>query len=302
SYGGDRPDLRFDLKLAEVTDWAKGSEFKVFQNADHVRVLVVPGGHEWSRKVIEEEFEDAAKRAHAKGLAWMKYVDGNFDGGISKFFTPEQLDALRNSQNISENSILFFSADNWEVSCKALGAVREMVGDKLNLKDPNLIAWAWIVDFPMFEWDDKNNKVDFGHNPFSMPQGGMDALTNQDPLTILADQYDIIANGLELSSGAVRNKDPEIMYKAFEIAGYDKAAVDAKFGHMIDAFEYGAPPHCGFAPGIERLVMLLTGEPSIRSVMAFPKNQKAEEPMMGSPAFVDDVQLKELSLKIDIHK
>jgi aspartyl-tRNA synthetase len=302
TYGGDRPDLRFDLKIKEVTDWAKKTDFKVFNTADHVRVLVVPGGHEWSRKVIEQEFEDAAKRAHAKGLAWMKFVDGKFDGGVSKFFTAEQLEELKTSQNITENAILFFGADSWKISCTGLGAVRELAGDKLDLKDPDLIAWAWIVDFPMFEWDEKNAKVDFGHNPFSMPQGGLEALNTKEPLDILADQYDIIANGLELSSGAVRNKDPEVMYKAFEIAGYDKAAVDAKFGHMIRAFEYGAPPHCGFAPGIERLIMLLTNEPSIRSVMAFPKNQKAEEPMMGSPAEVDDAQLKELSLKIDIQK
>ena len=300
TYGGDRPDLRFDLQLVDVSDWGKATDFKVFNSAEFTRAMFVPGGDVFSRKEIEAELEDKAKRAHAKGLAWTKYVDGNFDGGVAKFFTPEQLNELKDKLGINNNGIILFAADSWEVSCKALGAVREYLGEKMNLADPNLIAWAWIVDFPMFEWDDKNNKVDFGHNPFSMPQGGMDALEHQDPLTILADQYDIIANGLELSSGAVRNKDPEIMYKAFEIAGYSKDAVDAKFGHMIDAFEYGAPPHCGFAPGIERLVMLLRGEKNIRAVVPYPKNQKAEEPMMGSPAEVDDEQLKELLLKIDI--
>lgn len=300
TYGGDRPDLRFDLKLVDVSDWGKATDFKVFNSAEFTRAMFVPGGDVFSRKEIEAELEDKAKRAHAKGLAWTKYIDGNFDGGVAKFFTPEQLNELKDKLELDNNGIILFAADNWEVSCKALGAVREYLGEKMNLADPSLIAWAWIVDFPMFEWDDKNNKVDFGHNPFSMPQGSMDALENQDPLTILADQYDIIANGLELSSGAVRNKDPEIMYKAFEIAGYTKDDVDAKFGHMIDAFEYGAPPHCGFAPGIERLVMLLRGEKNIRAVVPYPKNQKAEEPMMGSPSPVDDEQLKELSLKIDI--
>lgn len=299
TYGSDRPDLRFDLKLVEVTNWARQTEFNVFSSADHVRVMVVPGGNEFSRKEIETELEDKAKRAHAKGLAWAKYIDGAFDGGITKFLTPEKQAELVQELSLQENAILLFSADTWEVSCKALGAVREYLGEKMNLADPNLIAWAWVVDFPFFEWNEKEHKIDFGHNPFSMPQGGMDALQHQDPLTILADQYDIIANGLELSSGAVRNKDPEIMYKAFEIAGYDKSVVDAKFGHMIRAFEYGAPPHCGFAPGIERLVMLLRGEKNIRAVVPFPKNQKAEEPMVGSPSEVDEKQLKELSIKID---
>ncbi len=309
-YGGDRPDLRFDIKLVDVTEWGNMSDFKVFAQAPFVRALKIDGGHEWSRKVIEEEFEDAAKRAHAKGLAWMKFVDGNAEGGISKFFSEDQISNLISQlqdepppnpplkgEGISD-CILFFVADEWEVSCKGLGAVREYAGKKLGLADPDTIAWAWIVDFPFFEKNEETGKVDFGHNPFSMPQGGLDALNSQDPLTILADQYDIIANGLELSSGAVRNKDPEVMYKAFEIAGYTKDQVDEKFGHMIDAFEYGAPPHCGFAPGIERLVMVLTGEASIRSVVPFPKNQKAEEPMMGSPAEVDDIQLKELGINI----
>lgn len=298
TYGSDRPDLRFDLKIANVTDWAKQSDFKVFKEAEFVRLLVIPEGHNFTRKEIDDQFTDKAKRAGAKGLAWMKFEDGKFDGGITKFFTVEQLNQLQQLHKIQKNSILFFSADSWRVSCLSLGGVRDLAGDKLNLKDPNLIAWAWIVDFPMFEWSEIENRVDFGHNPFSMPQGGLEALNTKEPLDILADQYDIIANGLELSSGAVRNMDPEIMYKAFAIAGYSKEQVNKKFGHMIDAFEFGAPPHCGFAPGIERLVMLLLGEPSIRSVVPFPKNQKAEEPMMGSPSEVDEKQLKDLHIKI----
>jgi aspartyl-tRNA synthetase len=297
-YGGDRPDLRFGLPLVDISAWGNASDFKVFADAPFVRALKVDGGQAWSRKEIEEEFEDVAKRAHAKGLAWMKIVDGAPEGGIAKFFTEGQLDELKNHVNATESCIIFFVADEWEVSCKALGAVRDYAGKKLQLADPNVIAWAWIVDFPFYETNSTTGAIDFGHNPFSMPQGGLEALNTQNPLDILADQYDIIANGLELSSGAVRNKDPEVMYKAFEIAGYTKEQVNKKFGHMIDAFEYGAPPHCGFAPGIERLVMVLTGEPSIRSVIPFPKNQKAEEPMMGSPAEVDDAQLKELGISL----
>lgn len=298
TYGMDRPDLRFELHIKDVTEWGQASDFKVFNGADSVRALMIPGGAAFTRKEIDNEFTDVAKRAHAGGLAWMKYQKGAFEGGVSKFFTDEQLAALKDLVSVEEGSIVFFGADTWEISLAALGAVRSLAGDKLDLKDPNVVAWAWIIDFPMYEWDDKNNKVDFGHNPFSMPQGGLEALNTKEPLDILADQYDIIANGLELSSGAVRNKDPEIMYKAFEIAGYSKEQVDEKFGHMISAFEFGAPPHCGFAPGIERMVMLLRNEPNIRAVMAFPKNQKAEEPMMGSPATVDDAQLKELGLKL----
>lgn len=297
-YGGDRPDLRYDLELKDISDWAHKTEFNVFKNAKHIRALAVPGGAEFTRKEIDEEYTDVAMRAHAKGLAWMKYTSKAFEGGIVKFFDEEQLRNLEEQLKPGEGSIIFFSADHWKTSCEALGAVRTLVAEKQNLADPNLIAWAWIVDFPMFEWNEQEQRIDFGHNPFSMPQGGLEALLNKNPLEILAHQYDIIANGLELSSGAVRNKDPEIMYKAFEIAGYKKEDVDRKFGHMIKAFEFGAPPHCGFAPGIERLVMALLGEKSIRTVVPFPKNQKAEEPMMGSPSPVDEKQLKELGIKI----
>ena len=327
TYGSDRPDLRYDLKIQNVTDWAKESDFTVFKKAAFVRVLVVPGADGFSRKEIEDELQDKAMRAHAKGLAWMKCSGGKFEGGITKFFTAEQLNKLKTlvdktqphlsspskgeehtvlplakgeQEGVTdhEDALYLFVADSWQVSCAALGAVRSYLGKKLALADPNVIAWAWVVDFPMFEYNEEFKKIDFGHNPFSMPKGGMEALTSQEPLEVKADQYDIIANGLELSSGAVRNYDPEVMYKAFKIAGYNKEQVNAKFGHMLDAFSYGAPPHCGFAPGIERLVMVLLGEENIRSVMPFPKNGRAEEPMMGSPAPAEDWQLKELGLKI----
>ena len=296
-YGSDRPDLRYELKLTDVTAWAKKTDFKVFNSAEYTRALVVLGGDEFTRKEIDK-FEAAVKNLKAKGLAWMKFVDGKFDGPIAKFFDAGQLQQLQQLQHLKQNATIFFVADSWEVSCKALGAVRELAAGKLKLADPKVIAWAWIVDFPMYEFNERENKIDFGHNPFSMPQGGMEALKTKKPLDVLAYQYDIIANGLELSSGAVRNMDPEIMYKAFEIAGYDKKAVDEKFGHMIEAFQYGAPPHCGFAPGIERLAMLLLGEKNIRAVVPFPKNQKAEEPMMGSPSAVSKKQLEELHIKL----
>ncbi|MBT6294293.1 MAG: aspartate--tRNA ligase, partial [Candidatus Magasanikbacteria bacterium] len=285
-YGTDKPDLRFGMEIQEVTSWAKKGSFELFNTTEVVRVLVVPGGADFSRKDIDGKFTQAAKQGNAQGLPWMKVVDGTCESGIAKFFSHEQLQEIIQQVGAEDGSILFFGIGSWEKSATALGTVRSLAGDILELKDPNVVAWAWIVDFPMYEWDEENEKVDFGHNPFSMPKGGLEALNTKDPLDIIADQYDIIANGLELSSGAVRNKDPEIMYKAFEVAGYTKADVDEKFGHMIQAFEFGAPPHCGFAPGIERIIMVLTNEASIRNVVAFPKNQKAEEPMMGSPSEV----------------
>jgi aspartyl-tRNA synthetase len=296
-YGSDRPDLRYELRLHDVTEWGDGSEFNIFDQADCIKALTIPDGAEFSRSEIEE-FEDKAERNHAKGLAWMKYKDGEFTGPIDKFFDEKQLQTLKEMAKVEDNSIVFFVADEWEIACESLGAVRHMAGNKLGLADEDEIAWAWIVDFPMYEWNRDKEEIQFAHNPFSMPEGGLEALEEEDPLDVTAEQYDIIANGLELSSGAVRNKDPEIMYKAFEIAGHTKEDVDEKFGHMIDAFEYGAPPHCGFAPGIERLVMLLTGEDNIRKVVPFPKNQQAEEPMMGSPSNVPKDRLEELGIEV----
>ncbi|PJA89617.1 MAG: aspartate--tRNA ligase [Candidatus Magasanikbacteria bacterium CG_4_9_14_3_um_filter_32_9] len=298
-YGSDRPDLRFGIEIQDITEWGNKTEFNVFASAEIIKVLVVEGGNKFTRKEIDEDFTDIAKRNHAKGLAWMKLVDGVFEGSVVKFFKETELEDLKRNLNLENDSILFFVADKWKTCCESLGAVRNLVAEKMGLADINVIAWAWIVDFPMYEWDEKNQKIDFGHNPFSMPQGGIEGLNAKDPLDILAYQYDIVANGLELSSGAVRNKDPQIMYKAFEVAGYSKEEVNKKFGHMINAFEYGAPPHCGFAPGIERMAMLLLGEKNLRAVIAFPKNQKAEEVMLGSPAEVSEEQLRELSLKLD---
>ena len=296
-YGSDRPDLRFDLFLNDVSDWAKKTEFKVFATAMHTRVLKVDEAVQYSRKEIDE-LEGYAKKLGAKGLAWMKYQDGKFDGGIAKFFTAEELAQLKSDLDIEKDCLLLFVADNWKVSCEALGRVRQILGKKLDLIDENVIAWAWIVDFPMFEQDPDTGKIDFAHNPFSLPQGGLEALNTIDPLDIKADQYDIIANGFELSSGAVRNYDKKTMLKAFEIVGYDQKYVEEKFGGMIAAFQYGAPPTCGFAPGIERMCMVLLGEDNIREVVAFPKNSRAEDLMMNAPSEVSEDQLAELGLKI----
>jgi aspartyl-tRNA synthetase len=298
-YGSDRPDLRFGIELEDVTEWAGTTDFNVFKNADFVRALRVPEGAKFTRKEIDEDFTRVSESAHAKGLAWIKFQGGEFSGSIVKFFNKENLTGLMQLLDIKDGDIIFFVADCWEVSCTALGEVRNLVGDKMELKDPNVIAWAWIVDFPMYEKNKVTGKIDFAHNPFSMPRGGMEALEKQAPLDIIGEQYDIIANGLELSSGAMRNTIPAVMYKAFAIAGYKKSDVDKKFSHMIEAFGFGAPPHLGFAPGIDRLAMLLLGEKNIRAVVPFPKNQKAQEPMMGSPAEVSVEQLKELGLSLD---
>jgi aspartyl-tRNA synthetase len=201
-----------------------------------------------------------------------------------------------------DGDIIFFGADSRDLVNKVLGKLRDKLADSFGLKDPNIIAWAWIVDFPMYEYSETEKKIDFMHNPFSMPQGGLESLNTMDPLDIKADQYDIIANGLELSSGAIRNYNPDIMYRAFEIVGIDKETVDEKFGAMIRAFEYGAPPHGGFAPGIDRLLMVLENEPNIREVIAFPKNGSAQDVMMNAPSEVTEKQLKELHIKLDLPK
>ena len=298
-YGSDRPDLRYGLEFHDITGFAKNSKFSVFNKAKVVKGLCVPNGaNEFSRKDIEGELTDEAKKKGAKGLATVKVKDNTLDGGIAKFFTEAEKEYLVNEFKAKDGDLLCFVADEYDVVVNALGLVRKFSAEKLKLNDPNIIAWCWVIDFPMYEKNEKTDKIDFMHNPFSMPRGEMDALENQDPLEILADQYDIIANGFELSSGAVRNNKPEIMYKAFEIAGYTKEAVDKKFKHMIEAFKYGAPPHCGYAPGIERLIMVLLGEDNIRETLAFPKNSKAQDAMMGAPSEVDPEQLEELGIKI----
>jgi aspartyl-tRNA synthetase len=238
-----------------------------------------------------------AQSVGAKGMAYIIWTGGEEKSPIVKFMSREELDSLKAAAGIEDGDVMFFLADKKKKVCEIGGNVIKELGSRLELIDEDTFRFCWIVDFPMFEKDEITGKTIFSHNPFSMPQGGMDDLLNKDPLDILAFQYDIVCNGVELSSGAIRNHRPEIMYKAFEIAGYDRSVVDEKFGGMINAFKLGAPPHGGIAPGIDRIVMLIAGEPNIREVIAFPFNQQAQDLMMNAPAEVEPKQLKELHLK-----
>jgi aspartyl-tRNA synthetase len=303
-YGSDRPDLRFGMKFVNLTEDLKETKFSVFGNAIKnggcVKAISCPGGAKLTRSQIDE-LTEMVKKEGAGGLAYIVLDPDGAKSPILKFLSEEEKTNIITKTKAETGDIVFFGADQKEIVNKVLGKLRSQLGDMFGLKDPSVVAWAWITDFPMYELN-KEGKLDFMHNPFSMPQGGLDALNNQDPLSIRAYQYDIIANGLELSSGAIRNYNPEIMYKAFELVGYSKEAVDEKFGAMIRAFEYGAPPHGGFAPGIDRLLMLLENEPNIREVIAFPKNGSAEDVMMGAPGTVEEKQLKELHIKLDLPK
>ncbi len=301
-YGTDKPDLRFGMEIVDITPLVADCQFSVFANAVKaggvVRALCAPGAAKLSRTEIST-MTDEVKKLGAKGLAYIICrADGTYQSPIVKFLGDELTAIIVKQVSAKPGDVIFFGADTPKIVAASLGSTRLALGRRLNLINPNLLAFCWVVDFPLYEWSEQEKKIDFSHNPFSMPQGGMEALKKKKPLEILAYQYDIVCNGIELSSGAVRNNVPEIMYAAFKIAGHEPDAVDKKFGHMIAAFKYGAPPHCGFAPGIERLVMLLADEPNIREVTAFPKNGRAEDAMMSAPSEVDPKQLKELHLKI----
>ena len=302
-YGSDRPDLRFGMEMVELTEELKNTGFSVFANAIKsggcIKAITLEGGSRLTRSQIDT-LTEMVKREGAGGLAYIVLENGEQKSPILKFLSSEEVSAIITKTKAQDGDIVFFGADERSLVNKVLGKLRDQLGADFGLKDPSVVAWAWIIDFPMYEWSDTEKKIDFCHNPFSMPIGGLDALNTQDPLTIKADQYDIIANGLELSSGAIRNYNPEILYKAFEIVGYPKEVVDEKFGAMIRAFEYGAPPHGGFAPGIDRLLMLLENEANIREVIAFPKNGSAEDVMMEAPSTVSEKQLKELHIKLDL--
>ncbi|NQV13054.1 MAG: aspartate--tRNA ligase [Parcubacteria group bacterium] len=311
-YGSDKPDLRFDLEIQDVSDVFTDSKFQVFKsvldNKGVVRCLKAEGaGKKFSRKHIDE-LTQIAQDNGAKGLAYIIYEGGELKSPILKFFSEEEIAKLAEKIDAKDGDIVFFGADEEKVVCQALGAVRSELGKRLELTDPNVVAWAWITNFPMYQYDDKAGKIDFMHNPFSMPQVGkghqdvLETLAKDDPLDILAYQYDIVGNGYELCSGAVRNHRPDIMYKAFEIAGYSQEEVDKNFGHMIKAFKYGAPPHGGYAPGIDRILMVLTGNENIREIIAFPKNGSAYDPMLDTPAEVSEKQLKEVHVKLDRKK
>ncbi|MBI5135041.1 aspartate--tRNA ligase [Candidatus Uhrbacteria bacterium] len=300
-YGTDKPDIRFGLEIQDVTSMVAECGFSVFSEAVNsggvVRAIVATGAAGMSRSQIDE-LTEVARKNKAKGLAYIVVKEDELSSPIIKFLGEELALELVKELNAKPGDTIFFGAADKAIVAASLGAVRAELGKRLDLIDSTMMAYCWIVDFPMFEYNEQEKKVDFCHNPFSLPQGGLEALNTQDPLTILAYQYDIVCNGVELSSGAVRNVTPDIMYRAFEIAGYTREQVDAKFGHMIRSFEFGAPPECGFAPGIERMAMLLRDEPNIREITAFPKNGRAEDVMMGAPSEVDAQQLKELHIKV----
>lgn len=301
-YGVDKPDLRFGLEIKNVSEAVKDCGFSVFEDAlkasGVVHALKIDGGAKFTRREIDE-FTDLAKKKGAKGLAYLTKKDGVFNSPFAKFLTPEKLESLAQECEVQEGDIVFFAADAWRTVCASLGAIRNEAASRLGLKDNTKAAWAWIVDFPMYDYSDiEEGRIDFGHNPFSMPQGGMKALEEQNPLDILAYQYDLVLNGFEVSSGAIRNHEPEIMYKAFEIAGYPHEEVDKRFGAMIKAFSFGAPPHGGNAPGLDRLIMVLNDWDSIRDIYAFPKDGQGRDLMTDSPGEVYPKQLDELNLSL----
>jgi len=299
-YGSDKPDLRFGMELIELNDELKDTEFGVFKNAECVKAICVKNGAGLSRSQIDQ-FTDIAKSEGAGGLAYITYENGEAKSPIAKFLKPEELEAIKSKTGASDGDAVFFGADTRATVNKVLGRLRSEFAAHFELKDPNVIALAWIVDFPFYEWDDKAKRLDFGHNPFSMPKGGVETLqaatTDEDRLQIVADQYDMVMNGYEICSGAVRNHNPEIMYQVFGALGYDKAYVEEKFGAMLNAFKFGAPPHAGCAFGVDRILMELVGEDNVREVVAFPKNGSGVDAMMVSPGHVEPAQLTELNIK-----
>ena len=300
-YGSDKPDLRFGMELVDLNDVFAETKFGVFKNAECVKAICVKNGASLSRKQIDN-FTEIAKSEGAGGLAYITYIEGEAKSPIVKFLNESELSKIKEETGAEDGDAIFFGADRREVVNKVLGRLRNEFADFFNLKDENKVALAWVVDFPFYEFDEKNNKVDFGHNPFSMPKGGVEALrnaeTDAEKLAIKADQYDMVMNGYEICSGAVRNHNPEVMYEAFGLLGYDKKYVEEKFGAMLNAFKFGAPPHAGCAFGLDRIFMILMNEDNIREVVAFPKNGSGVDVMMSSPSFVDEGQLKELKIEL----
>lgn len=304
-YGSDKPDLRFGMELVDLSEVLQNTEFGVFagavKNGGAVKAIRVEGGASLTRSEIDK-FTDIAKQNGAGGLAYINYKDGEVQSPIAKFLSEEELSKIKEKTGANDGDAVFFGADSVGVVNRVLGVLRSEFADHFGLKDPNVVAALWVVDFPFYEWDEKARKIDFGHNPFSMPKGGLEALenaaTDEEKLAIVADQYDLVMNGYECSSGAVRNYNPEIMYKAFEVLGYSKEYVESKFGGMLSAFKYGAPPHAGSAPGLDRIFMILMGEDNIREIVAFPKNGGGMDLMMNSPSVVEQAQLDELGIKL----
>ena len=297
-YGNDKPDLRIPIEISDVTDIFRGSGFSIFAKAIEGGSVVraVPGPKCGSR-AIADRMNSWAQSEGAPGMGYIIYGEGEARGPVAKALGAEKAEEIRVATGVGDGDAVFFACSDEAAAASLAGRARVRIGEEQGLIDDNVFRFAWIVDFPMFERDEATGKIDFSHNPFSMPQGGLKALEEQDPLTIKAWQYDLVCNGVELSSGAIRNHLPEVMYRAFEIAGYDSSVVDEKFPAMINAFRFGAPPHGGIAPGIDRMVMLIADEPNIREVILFPMNGKAEDLMMAAPSEVDDAALTELHIR-----
>lgn len=299
-YGVDKPDLRYGMEMIELTEVLKNTSFKVFQSPC-VKAIRVENGASLTRSQIDL-FTEKARKLGASGLAYIMYENGTEKSPIAKFLQPEELAKIKEATGAKDGDAVFFCSDDRAKVNKILGQLRIAFADHFNLKDDSIVALCWIVDFPFYEWNDGEHKLDFGHNPFSMPKGGLKALeaaaTDEEKLAIVADQYDMVMNGYEICSGAVRNHNPEVMYKVFSILGYDHQYVEKRFGGMLNAFKFGAPPHAGCAFGIERIFMVLNDNKNIRDIVAFPKNGSGIDLMMSSPSFVDDYQLKDTHIQI----
>ena len=299
TYGSDKPDLRFGMELIELMDAFAETEFGVFKNAECIKAICVKNGASLSRKQIDN-FTNIAKSEGAGGLAYITYQDGEAKSPIAKFLSKKELADIQQKTGAVDGDAVFFGADSRSVVNAVLGRLRNEFASHFNLKDSSVVAFAWIIDFPFYEWDERSKKLDFGHNPFSMPKGGLQALesaeTDAEKLSIVADQFDMVMNGYEICSGGVRNHNPAVLYKVFGLLGFSEAYVEEKFGAMLGAFKYGAPPHAGCAFGVDRILMELTDEQNVRETLAFPKNGSGVDVMMNSPSIVDLAQLRELGL------
>jgi aspartyl-tRNA synthetase len=298
-YGTDKPDMRFGLELQTLAPQFKSSNMRFLREANEeggtVRGFAVPGGARFSRRELGE-FQRLAKESGVQSLAWLALSPEGARGSLAARMDKGEIEALRKAFEAQDGTLVLLGAGPRKQIDTALSAVRLEIGNRLGLRDPDTLMFGWVLDFPIYEEDPETGQIIFSHNPFSMPKGGLEALNTLHPLEIIGQQYDLVCNGIEISSGAIRNNIPEAMYRAFEIGGYSRAQMDSLFGHMIRMYEYGAPPHGGIAPGIERLLMLFLGETSIREVIPFPKNQKCEDVMVNAPSELPAEQLRELGI------